>query len=106
VPRKRKEGAFAMKLTSPMVEQTLSQFEAQALPDNHPATSQLNRLFGDHTFFLDGSGLHIVEPTEASDGGAQTGVVVKLARWSDATRTTLTPHPPETTDVIITLEAA
>jgi hypothetical protein len=51
-----------MKLSSALVERTLSQFEARALPDNHPAVAQLHQLFGDHTFYLDRSGLHIVEP--------------------------------------------
>lgn len=95
-----------MKLSSPMVEQTLTQFEAQALPDNHPASAQLNQLFGEHTFFVDGSGLLIVEPAEPTESGTQTGVVVKLASWSDSTRTRLTPHPPETTDLVIVLRAA
>ena len=51
-----------MKLTSAQVERTLSQFEGQAIPDNHPVISQLSNLFGDHTFFLNNDGLNIVEP--------------------------------------------
>ena len=51
-----------MKLTSAQVERTLSQFEAQAIPDDHPVVPQLNSLFGEHTFFLDSHGLNIVEP--------------------------------------------
>jgi hypothetical protein len=95
-----------MKMSSQMVERPLSQFEAQPVPDDHPAVTQLNRLFGDHTFFLDGTGLLIVEPAEPSESGAQSGVVVKLASWSDSARTSLAPHPPEVTDHIILLEAA
>ena len=45
--------AHAMKLTPTQVERTLSQFEAQAIPDDHPAVPQLNELFGEHTFFVD-----------------------------------------------------
>jgi hypothetical protein len=95
-----------MKLSSEAVEQTLTQFEAEPLPDNHPAVAQLNQIFGDHTYFLDGTGLHIVELTEATDSGSQQGVVVKLASWSDESRTSLAPHPPEPTDVVIELKAA
>ena len=95
-----------MKLSSQAVEHTLSQFEAQALPENHPAVAQLNQLFGDHTYFLDGDGLHIVEPTEPTDSGTQKGVVIKLASWSDASRTSLAPHAPEASDRVIELEAA
>ena len=36
-----------MKLTSAQVKKTLSQFDAQALPDNHPAVPELTNLFGD-----------------------------------------------------------
>jgi hypothetical protein len=68
-----------MKMSPQMVERTLTQFEAEAVPENHPAVTQLNRLFGEHTFFIDGSGLNIVEPAESGDDAAQAGVVVKLA---------------------------
>src|SRR5215203_6153006 len=40
VSTKRKE--FAMRLTSTEVERTLSQFEAEAIPDHHPAVPQLH----------------------------------------------------------------
>jgi hypothetical protein len=89
-----------------LVERTLSQFEAQPLADDHPAVPQLKKLYGEHTFFLDDSGLHIVEPAEPTDAGAEKGVVVKLASWSDSSHTSLPPHPPEATDLIVVLEAA
>ena len=38
-----------MRLNSTQVKQTMSQIDAQVLPDDHPAVSQLNSLFGDHT---------------------------------------------------------
>ncbi len=41
-----------MKMSSLLVERTLSQFEAQPLADDHPRVAQLNQLFGEHTFFL------------------------------------------------------
>jgi hypothetical protein len=90
-----------MKLASAMVDRTLEQFDAEPLPENHPAVPQLNELFGDHTFFLDVGGLNIVEPTERSEAGAKTWQVVKLASWGDAIRTSLTPHSPEPTDIVI-----
>jgi hypothetical protein len=93
-----------MKLNATQVKRTLSQFDAEVLPDNHPAVAQLNNLFGDHTFFLDGSGLKVLEPTEAPEMAAQTGEVVSLADWSDATLTSLRPHEPELTGVVIVLE--
>jgi len=95
-----------MKLSPQAVEQTLNQFEAQALPDSHPVMPQLSQLFGEHTYFLANTGLHIVEPIPAADSGKQQGVIIKLASWSDASRTSLAAHPPESTDLVIVLEAA
>lgn len=101
-----------MKLTSALVERTLGQFEAQsvqaqAVPENHPAMPQLTKVFGDHTFFLDNEGLSIVEPMEAADEdeNAQTAQLVKLAHWQDPTRTSLAPHEPQPTDVVVMLES-
>ena len=92
-----------MKLNSAQIEQTLNQFEAQAIPANHPVMPQLQRLFGDHTYFVDGSGLNIVEPMEG-DREDRLGVVINLADWADATASSLQPHEPETTELIVTLE--
>ena len=93
-----------MRLTPVLVERTLSQFEAQAIPDSHPAVPELNRLFGDHTFFLDGNGLHIVEPAVSNNAdGVPSGKVVKLASWNDPERTSLAAHEPEATDVVVEL---
>ena len=92
-----------MKLASATIERTLDQFEAEALPDNHPAVPQLSELFGDHTFFLDADGLNIVESAESSRAGVQTWKVVKLASWKDAAQTSLTSHKPEPTNVVIAL---
>ena len=95
-----------MKLNSTQVDQTVNQFPAQAIPDNHPLVPRLNQLFGDHTFFLDNAGLLIVEPVEAAPDGQQSGKVVKLASWNDQSRTSLAAHAPEETDVVIVLAAA
>jgi hypothetical protein len=95
-----------MKLSTALVARTLDQFEAQAIPENHPVVPQLSSLFGDHTFFLDGSGLAIVEPSGSTDSGSPTAQVVKLADWKDANRTSLVPHEPEPTDVVVVLEGS
>lgn len=95
-----------MKLNSAQLEQTLSQFEAQAIPDDHPLVPKLNELFGDHTFFLDSNGLSVIEFTEVGRAvaGAREGMVVNLANWSDSKLTGLAPHDPEPTDIVVMLE--
>ena len=90
-----------MKLNSAQVEQTLRQFEAQVIPDDHPVVPKLNELFGDHTFFLSSEGLNVVEPNEM---GARAATVVNLASWTDAHLTSLAPHEPEPTETIVMLE--
>jgi hypothetical protein len=94
-----------MRLNPAQVEQTLSQFEAQPLPDNHPAVPQLNNLFGDHTFFLDSSGLNVLEPAELPDVDAAAAKIVNLAHWTDENLTSLTPHEPEPTGMVVVLES-
>jgi hypothetical protein len=94
-----------MKLNSAQVEQTLSQFEAQVIPDDHPTVPELNELFGDHTF-LNIDGLNVVEPNEDAAAGARAGTVVNLANWTDANLTSLALHEPEPTEIIVILETA
>lgn len=92
-----------MKLTPVQVQRTLEQFEAQAVPESHPAMPELTGLFGEHTFFLDGQGLNIVEPV--SDDGGKTGRIINLANWADANWTKLSAHEPEPTGIAIELAA-
>lgn len=92
-----------MKLNAAQVEQALSQFNAQALPDTHPVVPQLNDLFGEHTFFLDKTGLNVLESLDP-DPDALTGTVVNVASWADPDRTSLAPHDPEPTDIVVVLE--
>jgi hypothetical protein len=94
-----------MKLNAAQVERALTQFDGQALPDDHPVVPQLSSLFGEHTFFLDSSGLNVLEPTEASGPEVRSGRIVNLAYWSDETLTKLAPHEPEPTGVIVGLES-
>jgi hypothetical protein len=94
-----------MKLTSAQVEKTLTQYAAQPIPEDHGLVSQLNALFGDHTFFLDRNGLNIVEPAADNlEGAAQSARVVNLANWGDENLSSLAPHEPEPTDTMIELE--
>lgn len=93
-----------MKLNDAQIEQTLHQLDAEAIPAEHPVISQLERIFGDHTYFLDGNGLNIVEPVETDQNDGQRGVVVNLANWTDAKAASLQPHEPESTDLVVDLE--
>jgi len=89
-----------MRLSPSRIEQTLSQFEANVLPDSHPAAPKIKELWGDHTYFLAVNGLNIVEPVER-DSGLEAGAVVNIASWSDNKASSLTPHEPQTTEVVV-----
>lgn len=97
-----------MKLNTAQVERTVNQLQAQALPDDHPLMPQLNRLYGEHTFFLNSNGLNIVEPADdALDVPApaisSVGVVVNVANWTDSNPPKLEAHEPEPTDNTVSL---
>lgn len=93
-----------MKLNSAQIERTLNQFDAQAIPAEHPAMPKLERLFGNHTYFLDNNGLSIVEPVEPEQTDRRLGVVVNLASWTDDSEGSLQPHEPEPTELVVDLE--
>jgi hypothetical protein len=90
-----------MKLKSALVERTLNEFDGQAIPEDHPVVPQLNSVFGDHTFFISANGLHVVEPLEPSEADPEAGTVIKLAAWTDESRSSLAPQEPEATGVVI-----
>ena len=78
-----------MMLNDDQISRTLSQFRAQVLAEDHPAVTQFCELFGHHTFFLDASGLYVLELLEVPGMEAQDGEVIRLAEWSDADFTKL-----------------
>jgi hypothetical protein len=93
-----------MKMSAAQIERTVNQLDAEAIPVEHPMMPQLIRLFGEHTYFLDGKGLNIVEPVAAEQADGQIGVVVNLANWTDASAGSLQPHEPEPTEHVVALE--
>jgi hypothetical protein len=93
-----------MKMTPEQLEQTLQQMNARPIPAEHPIMPQLEKIFGEHTYFLDGRGLNIVERVDDDQAEAERGVVVNLASWGDADSTSLMPHEPEPTDQTVDLK--
>jgi hypothetical protein len=59
-----KDQEQVMKLNEVQICRTLSQFRALVLAEDHPAVAQFRELFGHHTFFLDASGLKVLELLE------------------------------------------
>jgi len=92
-----------MRLSTVSLAHTMTQLDAQPIPDEHPLVGRLRELFGEHTFLLGEEGLHIVEPVGQEQAEADTATVMKVADWEDASHTRLRPHDPEPTDVIVEL---
>jgi hypothetical protein len=99
-----------MRLNSTQIEQTLKQFRGEVLADDHPAVAQLNEAFGDHTFFLNERGLHVLELIEAPSVEPHSGELISIADWIDETltaldeRTGLRVHAPDPTGIVILLK--
>lgn len=83
-----------MKLTSEQAQHVADQLEGQTIPEEHPNTPQLREAIGDHTFFLNNEGLHIVEP-EAGNGSAADASALKIASWSQEQEGHLFLHEPQ-----------
>ena len=97
-----------MKMNSAQIERTLhtlnaAALNAEAIPAEHPMMSQLERLFGEHTYFLDAEGLTIIEPPARDGSGRTECQVVNLANWTDENLTSLAPHEPMATGERIAL---
>jgi len=93
-----------MKLNSTQIEQTLNQFNARVIAEDNPTIAALNDLFGDHTFFLDARGLNVLELIQLPQMEPESGEVINLADWSDATLTRLRTHRPEPTGIVVRLK--
>jgi hypothetical protein len=76
-----------------------ARIDLDVIPDDHPSLPKLKNTLGDHTFFVDASGLIIVEQHPV------TGELIKIASWDDADPPHLVAHTPEETDVLIELES-
>ena len=90
-----------MRLNPMQLDATLKQVDMQVIPAEHPTTAKLCDLFGDHTFFVDSSGLKVLEPAGAPEAEVRSAEVISLADWSDAPPAGLTPHEPQQTGVMV-----
>ncbi len=93
-----------MKLNGPQIETIESQTGFKPIPDAHPVIEDLMKVYGEHTFYVDTGGLFVWESVENSDAeGEDLVVAVKIAAWSDKTRSSLSPHEPQMTEVLVEL---
>ena len=89
-----------MKLATTQVRKVEEQLGAQALPEQNPIVPKLTELFGEHTFFLDNTGLNIVASSDEVAGRDGDGNVMKLASWNED-RKQLRVHEPQVLPVVV-----
>jgi hypothetical protein len=104
-PQAFQQKKSAMKLNDAQIERTLNQMQAEAVPPDHPLIPRLVELFGEHTYFLNSSGLTIVEPVRGDNGAQPLGLVVNVASWADENSPELRAHEPEATDILVAMES-
>lgn len=92
-----------MKLSALQIAELEDQLEARVVPEGDDLMTELTRVFGEHTFFVDADGLHVVEwfeEDQTPDPG-DTLTAVRVAAWTDDTRTAVAPHEPMKTEKLI-----
>jgi len=74
----------------------------EVVEEDDPTLDWLVDAFGEHTFFIDADGLNVVEPPHP-DGEGSSGVVVKVASWTDDGGG-LQVHEPEVLPLTVDLD--
>ena len=92
-----------MKLNAVQIRKIEKQLGVDAFPEEDPLTSNFKEAFGDHTFFLDAAGLHIIEPNSLPENSG--GNVVKVAGWASDETTELLGHEPEVLPITVDLDS-
>jgi hypothetical protein len=85
-----------MKLTDDQVSAVERQTGAQPIPADNPAVEQLQGAFGEHTFYADANGLHVIEPVggEEAEPDESRVAIVQIAEWADGDKSSLAPVEP------------
>lgn len=94
-----------MKLTDQQITQIKDQIGAEPVPAHGPATETLTKHFGEHTFYVDESGLHFFESIEdEADNGPCQVQPVRVATWTNEKREALAPHDPVVGDLKVAID--
>ena len=95
-----------MKLNTVQVEVIEAQTGAIPIPHDNPANEALVNVFGEHTFYADQNGLHVLETVaveETTDG--EHAEVIQIAEWANEDKSELQPIEPRRTGAVFGLDA-
>ncbi len=94
-----------MKLTDDQVAVVEQQTGAIPIPANDQAVTSLTEAFGDHTFYADPNGLHVLEALPEDMEGVTPGTVaiIQIAEWAGEDRNSLAPIEPKALGAVLNL---
>src|SRR3546814_899521 len=65
--RRNETKGGTMRLSNAQIADVKEQTGAEPIPEEHPNLGELREAFGDHTFYLDQTGLHVLESAPAEE---------------------------------------
>ncbi|MBT7942715.1 MAG: hypothetical protein HN719_05080 [Alphaproteobacteria bacterium] len=96
-----------MKLTKEQIDSVRKQLSVEPVEDDHPVQKELEAAFGEHTFYADPNGLHVIEKAEPAgvdpDQG-MFGVIMQIATWEGEAQESLQTIDPQQVGDVIALE--
>lgn len=95
-----------MKLTTDQVDAVARQTGAQPIPHDNPPQEALQNVFGDHTFYADPNGLHVLEEVETAETDPAQAEVIQIASWANEEMDELQPIEPRRTGAVLPLEGS
>lgn len=96
-----------MKLTDSQIDAVRRQLSVEPVEAGHPVQKELEAAFGDHTFYADPNGLHIIEmaePAGAEPGQGVFGIVLQIAAWENENQESLQSIDPVQVGDVMRLE--
>lgn len=95
-----------MKLSDDHIALLRNTIGLEPIDNSNPSIPQLERHFGDHTFYVNKEGLYVWERREDGQAGEEMIVAYRIASWADAANSSLTPRDPVEIDLVIDVSAA
>ena len=95
-----------MKLNTVQVEAIEAQTGAIPIPHDNPANEALINVFGEHTFYADQNGLHVLETVAVEETTTgEHAEVIQIAEWANDDKSELQPIEPRRTGAVFGLDA-
>ncbi len=95
-----------MKLSTDQIAAAKAVLGADPLPADHPVIEELEKAFGENTFYLDQNGLLVFETATAVEDTTTEARLVLVAAWTDENKTALGKVEPVDTGVKVDLGQA